>query len=49
MIEHTNIPLVQNAEFLNIRTLTAGKYIYHFDLNGQCYTVRVLRQKLLKL
>lgn len=30
----TNIPLVQNAEYLNIRTLTAGKYIYHLDLNG---------------
>lgn len=27
---------------LNIRPLTDGKCICHFDLNGQCYAVRVL-------
>jgi len=32
--EQTNIPLVQNEEFLNIRPLTAGNFIYHSDLNG---------------
>ena len=40
--ERTNILLVQNAEFLNIRPLTADKFIYHFDLNGYCYTIIVL-------
>lgn len=32
--DRTNIPLVQNAEFLNFRPLRAGKCIYHFYLNG---------------